>query len=221
MRHNRPETAKPLRAKPRRAETGDPLGGRGYSRAMEQPEPTTREWADVLLRALNESGGPAAAHFNQVAQLARVSCERLAMGAAEIPRVALAARLHDIGQVAIPSAILLKPGPLDADEWTLMRTHPEAGERILAAGASLADVAVMVRHHHERYDGGGYPDGLDGGRTPLGSSVIAVCAAFAAMMKQRPYSDAITVAEAIAEIRRCSGSQFHPAVVAEFCPQFE
>ena len=102
-----------------------------------------------------------------------------------------------------------------------MRTHAEIGERILAAGASLADVAVIVRHHHERYDGGGYPDGLGGERMPLGSSVIAVCAAFAAMMKQRPYSDAITVAEAIAEIRRCSGSQFHPGVVEEFCPQFE
>ncbi len=188
---------------------------------MDRPEPTTREWSDVLLRALAESGGMAAAHFNQVAQLARVTCERLALPPQDVPRIALAARLHDIGQVAVPTAILQKPGPLDEREWEVMRTHAEVGERILAAGASLADVAVMVRHHHERYDGGGYPDRLDGERIPMGSSVIAVCAAFTAMMKQRPYSDAITVAEAIAEIRRCSGSQFHPAVVAEFCPQFE
>jgi response regulator RpfG family c-di-GMP phosphodiesterase len=115
--------------------------------------------------------------------------------AGEIPRISLAGRLHDIGKVAIPTAILLKPGPLDEREWEVMRTHAETGERILRSAASLADVALLVRHHHERYDGSGYPDGLDGARTPLGSSVITVCAAFTAMMRQRPYSDAITVAE--------------------------
>ncbi len=188
---------------------------------MDRPEATTREWSDVLLKALDESGGMGAAHFNQVAQLARVTCERMLLSRQEVPRVALAARLHDVGQVAVPLAILQKPGPLDEREWEVMRTHAEIGERILRAGPSLQDVALMVRHHHERYDGGGYPDRLSGERTPLGSSVISVCAAFAAMMKQRPYSDAITVAEAIAEIRRCSGSQFHPGVVEEFCPQFE
>jgi response regulator RpfG family c-di-GMP phosphodiesterase len=183
--------------------------------------PTTREWTDVLLGALRESGGAGDIDFNQVAQLARTTSERLAVHAGEIPRISLAGRLHDIGKVAIPTAILLKPGPLDEQEWEVMRTHAETGERILRSAASLADVALLVRHHHERYDGSGYPDGLDGARTPLGSSVITVCAAFTAMMRQRPYSDAITVAEAIAELRRCAGTQFHPGVVDAFCEPFE
>ena len=147
---------------------GPAAGRRGYSRAMDHPEPTTREWADVLLKALGEGGGMEAAHFNQVAQLARVTCEHLEIPAHQVPRVALAARLHDIGQVAVPAAILQKPGPLDAQEWEIMRTHAEAGERILAAGPSLSDVALLVRHHHERHDGTGYPDGLRGERTPPG-----------------------------------------------------
>jgi response regulator RpfG family c-di-GMP phosphodiesterase len=180
-------------------------------------EPTSREWADVLLRALGEAGGPGPAHFNQVAQLSRTTAERLGVPAAEIPVVALAARLHDVGKVAI----LGKPGPLDAGEWETMRTHAEIGERILRAAPELSDAALLVRHHHERHDGGGYPDRLGGDSVPAGSRVITVSAAFTAMMKQRPYSDAITVAEAIAELRRCAGTQFDPDVVGVFCSQFE
>jgi len=184
-------------------------------------DPTSREWADVMLRALSEAGGPGPAHFNQVAQLSRTTAERLGVAAPEVPQVALAGRLHDVGKVAIPVAILAKPGPLDAGEWETMRTHAEIGERILRAAPAFSDVALLVRHHHERHDGGGYPDRLAGERVPVGSRVITVCAAFTAMMKQRPYSDAITVAEAIAELRRCAGAQFDPKVVDVFCAQFD
>ena len=129
----------------------------------------------------------------------------------------LAARLHDVGKLAIPDAILTKAGPLDADEWAIMRTHAEIGQRIVAAAPSLAHIAKLVRSHHERYDGFGYPDRLAGKDIPIGASIIAVCAAFVAMMRHRPFSDAITVAEALAEVRRCSGSQFDPQVVEVFC----
>ena len=174
----------------------------------------------VLLRALSEAG-PAPAHFNQVAQLARTTAERMGVPAAEIPVIARAARLHDVGKVAIPASILGKPGPLDPAEWETMRTHAEIGERILRAAPELSDAALLVRHHHERHDEAGYPDRLAGDRVPAGSRVITVCAAFTAMMKQRPYSDAITVAEAAAELRRCAGTQFDPDVVGVFCSQFE
>jgi len=98
-----------------------------------------------------------------------------------------------------------------------MRTHAEIGQRIVAAAPSLAHIAKLVRSHHERYDGFGYPDRLAGKDIPIGASIIAVCAAFVAMMRHRPFSDAITVAEALAEVRRCSGSQFDPQVVEVFC----
>jgi len=109
---------------------------------------------------------------------------------------------------AIPEEILNKPGPLDEEEWEFIRRHTEIGERIITAAPSLAHTAELVRSHHERYDGNGYPDRLAGKDIPLGASIIAVCDAFGAMTKERPYSDAIAV-RALAELRRCSGSHFH------------
>lgn len=98
-----------------------------------------------------------------------------------------------------------------------MHRHTLIGERIISAAPSLAHTADLVRSHHERYDGAGYPDHLAGEEIPFGASIIAVCDAFGAMTKQRPYSDAITVAEALEELRRCSGSQFNPTAVDAFC----
>jgi two-component system cell cycle response regulator len=138
-----------------------------------------------------------------------------------VARIQLAAQLHEIGRVAIPDAILEKAGSLNAEEREIVQCHTAIGERIIAAAPSLADVAALVRSHHERFDGSGYPDGLAGERIPIGACVIAVCDAFGAMMHQRPYSDAITVAEALAEARRCSGTQFHPRVVEVFCELIE
>ena len=97
-----------------------------------------------------------------------------------------------------------------------MRTHAEIGERIVTASPTLEYTAEIVRWHHERYDGLGYPDRLSGEGIPVGARIVAVCAAFVAMMKQRPFSDAITVAEALAEIRRGSGTQFDPQIVESF-----
>jgi HD-GYP domain-containing protein (c-di-GMP phosphodiesterase class II) len=127
-----------------------------------------------------------------------------------------AAQLHDVGKIAIPDAILRKPGPLDEQEWSFVRRHTIVGERILSAAPALAEVAALVRSSHERFDGTGYPDSLARDAIPLGSRIIAVCDAFDAMTSERPYRRAMAPADALAELTRCSGSQFDPRIVAAF-----
>jgi HD-GYP domain-containing protein (c-di-GMP phosphodiesterase class II) len=187
----------------------------------EQPVHRTRECLGLLLKVLNERDPGVLEDLNRMGHLASDTGRALGLDEREIERVELAARLHDVGKLAIPDAILQKPAALDAEEWEVMRTHPEIGARIAASAPSLAHIADLIRSHHERHDGTGYPDGLEGEEIPVPATIIAVCAAFVAMMRHRPYSDAITVEEAMAELRRCAGSQFHPAVVAAFCGTFE
>jgi HD-GYP domain-containing protein (c-di-GMP phosphodiesterase class II) len=127
-----------------------------------------------------------------------------------------AAELHDVGKLAIPDAILDKPGPLDEHEWGFMRRHTIVGERIVASATSLRDVAPIVRASHERWDGGGYPDRIAGEAIPLGARIIAVCDAYDAMITTRPYRSGMIEEEALVELQRCSGSQFDPRVVAAF-----
>ena len=186
----------------------------------EQPPRLTRECLGLLLKVLNEHDPGVLEDLNRMGHLAAETARALGLDARETERVELAARLHDVGKLAIPDAILQKPGPLDPQEWEVMRTHAEIGARIVASAPSLAHTAELIRSHHERWDGRGYPDGLAGEQTPLAAAIISVCAAFVAMMRHRPYSDAITVEEALAELRRCAGSQFHPAVVRAFCGLF-
>jgi HD-GYP domain-containing protein (c-di-GMP phosphodiesterase class II) len=133
-----------------------------------------------------------------------------------IEQVRQAAQLHDIGKVAIPTAILDKTGPLSDQEWTFIRGHTIVGERILNAAPALGEVAHLVRSSHERYDGDGYPDGLVGEAIPIGSRIIFVCDAFDAMTSNRPYRLAMTPRDALAELQRCSGTQFDPVVVTAF-----
>jgi len=127
-----------------------------------------------------------------------------------------AAALHDVGKVAIPDAILDKPGPLDETEWEFMRTHTLIGERILAEAPSLAEAAKIVRSSHERHDGGGYPDGLAGEEIPLAARIVAVCDSFDAMTSDRPYRTAMSTEGALSELHNCSGTQFDPVVLAAF-----
>lgn len=180
----------------------------------------TRECLGLLLKVLNEHDPGVLEDLNRMGHLASDTARALHLDEREVERVELAARLHDVGKLAIPDAILNKPGPLEPAEWEVMRAHAEIGARIVASAPSLAHTADLIRSHHERYDGNGYPDGLAGEEIPLPAAIIAVCAAFVAMMRHRPYSDAITVSEALAEVRRCAGSQFHPRVVESFCALF-
>jgi HD-GYP domain-containing protein (c-di-GMP phosphodiesterase class II) len=125
------------------------------------------------------------------------------------------ALLHDVGKIQIPKEIINKPGPLDDDEWLVMKTHTIEGQRMLErVGGVLARVGAVVRASHERWDGGGYPDGLAGEEIPLAARIVSACDAYNAMTTDRSYRGALPVADAIAELERCSGSQFDPAVVA-------
>jgi len=181
----------------------------------------SRQSADVLLRVLTERDPDLGLHISDVAQLATMTAEAMGVEEHEVKRVQLAAELHDVGKLAIPDSILNKPGPLDDEEWEFMRRHTLIGERIVIAAPSIEHTADLVRSSHERYDGTGYPDQLAGPDIPLGASILAVCDAFDAMTSARVYSDSTSVADALTEIRRCSGTQFHPEVATTFCTLIE
>jgi HD-GYP domain-containing protein (c-di-GMP phosphodiesterase class II) len=175
-----------------------------------------RQTRDVLLQVLNEREPSLNSHAGGVTAYAIALGREVGVAGEDLDVLARAAELHDIGKVAIPEEILQKPEPLDDDEWALMREHTVIGERIVAAAPALRPVARLVRASHERWDGKGYPDGLRGGEIPLGARVIAICDAFDAMVSDRPYSAARSLDEAMAELRRCAGRQFDPALVSAF-----
>jgi diguanylate cyclase (GGDEF)-like protein len=194
---------------------------RMYAQKTSGRKSAGRQSTDVLLRVLGERHMDLEEHTSDVARLAQKTARRLGLSTEDVRRTALAAELHDIGKTAIPDAILNKPGPLDDDEWAFMRRHTLIGERIISAAPSLAPAGELVRSSHERYDGGGYPDALSGDEIPLGSRIIAVCDAYSAMVSDRAYRPGMPVAQAIAELRRCSGTQFHAEIVDAFCAMLE
>ena len=170
-----------------------------------------------LLRALAERHPDLGDHLDGVTELAeRGRPSDSGIDGEELTSCVTPPRLHDIGKVAIPDAIITKPATLSDDEWAFMRRHTMIGERIIAAAPALGAAARLVRSSHEAFDGSGYPDGLAGVEIPLGARIIAVCDAFDAMISERPYSPAKTTAEALAEVRRCAGTQFDPTIVAVF-----
>jgi HD-GYP domain-containing protein (c-di-GMP phosphodiesterase class II) len=166
----------------------------------------------ALSNALRAFDRYTAEHSDETASLAGQVAERLGVGAGEADLIAQVAVLHDVGKIGIPTQILQKTGPLDDDEFSVMREHPVIGERILSGIPELSEVASAIRHEHERWDGGGYPDGLAGEAIPLASRIVLACDAWHAMTSDRPYRRAMARREAVSELRRCAGSQFDPAV---------
>jgi two-component system, cell cycle response regulator len=171
---------------------------------------------DVLLAALRERQPGLAEQSVDVAELARAVAEELGMASEQRDETYRAAQLHEVGKMAIPDAILNKPGPLEDSEWAFVRQHTLIGERIIASAAALVPVARLVRSSGERWDGGGYPDSLRGEQIPLGARVVSVCDAYAAMVSDRPYSVAMKPSRALEELERSAGTQFDPEVVAAF-----
>jgi len=181
----------------------------------------TDQLRDVLLAVISESRADLPEHLREVAELARSVGTRMGLAGEELETVVQGAELHDVGKIAVPDAILSKPAALDAHERAIVERHCEVGERILAAAPSMGRVANLVRASHERFDGYGYPDGQSGNEIPLGARIIAVCDAYQAMTADRPYSEALSSTEAIAELRREAGGQFDPKVVEAFCAAFQ
>jgi diguanylate cyclase (GGDEF)-like protein len=172
-----------------------------------------RQATDVLLQVITEQDSRLDAHVARVCELSGRLAEKLERPAHEVEQIRLAAKLHDIGKTAIPTAILQKPGPLDESECEFKRRHPVIGERIVLAAPSLAHIAPLIRSTHERFDGHGYPDGLCAEQIPLGARIIAVCNAFDAMTNPRPHRDTLSPDAAFAELTRHSSTQFDPGVL--------
>jgi HD-GYP domain-containing protein (c-di-GMP phosphodiesterase class II) len=167
----------------------------------------------ALAAAIEAHDGYTAYHSEEVVALARRVGRKFGLGPASLFELELAALLHDLGKLRLPKAILHKPGPLDDSETALVRRHPIWGAGLLAATPGLQAVAMIVRFHHERWDGTGYPYTLDGPRIPLASRVIAACDAYHAMTSDRPYRDALSAQEALDQLEANAGSQFDPNVV--------
>jgi diguanylate cyclase (GGDEF)-like protein len=167
----------------------------------------------ALASALEERDRYTGEHSESVVDLTARVGDAMAISGDEIEQVRTAALLHDIGKVGVPDEILHKPGKLDEREWEIMRQHPVIGERILRAIPGFGAIARMVRHEHERWDGGGYPDGLSEKAIPVGSRIILACDAYHAMTSDRPYRKAMPHSDAMAELTTNAGTQFDPDVV--------
>ena len=186
---------------------------RMYARKRRRRGGSRGQARDLLIKVMAEREPGLHAHNSGVAELAAAVGRRLGLDAETLDVLIRAAELHDVGKVAVPDGILHKPGPLDDAEWAIMRQHTVAGERILGATESMRPVARVVRASHERWDGGGYPDGLAGEAIPLDARIVCACDAYDAMLARRAYKEPMTRDEALAELRRCSGTQFDPHVV--------
>ena len=169
----------------------------------------------LLLRdLLEEDDEYTGRHTEDVVGLTVAVAERMGLDEDTRRSAELGALLHDIGKIAVPDEIINKPGPLNDEEWAIMKTHTVEGERMLAqVGGLLADVGLVVRASHERWDGGGYPDGLAGDAIPLAACIVSACDAFNAMTTDRSYRKALPLEVAVGELRKHSGTQFCPAVV--------
>ncbi|MDX6376626.1 MAG: hypothetical protein QOE98_929 [Gaiellaceae bacterium] len=177
-------------------------------------EPDAIRIAEAMSRSASVREGVSDLHCARVADLAARVAEHLSLGATAVLRCRLGGWLHDLGKVAIPDRVLSKAGPLTDDEWAVMRTHAALGGEIVGRIPGLADAAPAVRHHHERYDGGGYPDGLVGDEIPIEARIVGAVDTWSAMTEDRVYRSGLARIEGLIELERCSGTQLDPAVVA-------
>lgn len=174
-----------------------------------------------LVRALKESDSDTEAHVKRTQAMGRELGRRIGLTDLEQSQLSLLCLLHDIGKVGIPLEILNKPGKLTREEWEVLKSHAEKGYQIAISSWELKDIAEMIRYHHERWDGRGYPTGLSGEAIPVLSRIISVIDSYDAMVNDRSYRKAISIDDAKAELVRCAGSQFDPHLTEEFLAMLE
>jgi HD-GYP domain-containing protein (c-di-GMP phosphodiesterase class II) len=170
----------------------------GLANALEAKDPYTR------------------GHSERVSEWSRRVALALGLEPSAAAVIAQAGLLHDIGKIGVPEAVLRKHGPLDAEEWELMQRHPLVGADIVAPLEFFAGGAIVIRHHHERHDGRGYPDGLAGGAIPIGARIVAVADVYDALTSERPYRPALDADAGLAHLTAHAGSRFDPDVVSAF-----
>jgi diguanylate cyclase (GGDEF)-like protein len=191
--------------------TGDIVPGHVSRRGAE-----AQDTIAALVASLRAKDPIIGAHSERCSWYVARLAQELDFSEEEASALRLAALLHDIGKLTIPDDVLSKPGPLNEEEWAEMRQHPTTAVHILSGMASTDDAIPAIHHHHEHFDGSGYPDGLAGEEIPLASRILLVADAFDAMTTDRPYGRGMSVEEAVEELKRHSGSQFDPAVVEAF-----
>ncbi len=190
-----------------------PNGSRGAAKAL---SPVALETISSLAMAIDAKDPLTQGHSQKVASYAAMLGNEAGLPEAKVEEIRLAGMVHDIGKVGIPESILNKSGPLDPDEWEAMKAHAEYGAKLLEPLRGLEPVRRMVRHHHEFYDGSGYPDCLAGDQIPLGARILCIADAYDTITSDRSYKKAHTPEEAFAELERCAGAQFDPRLVLVF-----
>ncbi|MDQ2915077.1 MAG: HD domain-containing protein [Chloroflexota bacterium] len=184
--------------------------------ALAETERTYDTTLQALSNALDVRDSETEGHSRRVVDYMELIIAQLPVAPAHLATLRRGALLHDIGKIGVPDSVLRKPAALSDAEWVIMKRHPEHGARIISRIPFLQDVSRIVRHHHERWDGKGYPDGIAGAAIPLGARIFAVADSFDAMTSDRPYRRAMSVKDARVEVARCRGTQFDPEVVDAF-----
>jgi putative nucleotidyltransferase with HDIG domain len=169
--------------------------------------------ASILLKAVTPKDGYTSEHASQVARLSQLVGVELSLNEEEIEMLVVGALLHDLGKLAVSDAILEKPGPLTEQEWAVVKRHSDVGARMIEPIEVLSGAVPVVRHHHEHFDGTGYPDGLEGDEIPLAARIVAAVDAYDVMLRGRPYRQSHTQAEALEELSREAGLKFDRQVV--------
>lgn len=175
---------------------------------------SVHELIEVLISSIEAKDDYTKGHSDRVADLSEAIAKNLLLSQAQIFSIHIAGHLHDLGKLHVPDAILTKTGNLTQEEWTMVEKHPEVGAHILSKVKGFDGVVEMVRYHHERYDGKGYPYGISGQNIPLGARIIAVSDAVDAMLSKRPYRPALSKAVCIEELENGRGLQFDPQIAS-------
>lgn len=191
-------------------------------RMMEEMQENLKDMENAMISALEAKDVYTQGHSQRVCKLVTQIVSKMGIRGKEAEEIITAARLHDIGKIGIREEVLEKPGKLSYQEFAEIMDHPVMGYEIVKKLKAMENVAKIIRHHHERYGGKGYPDGLKGEDIPLGSRIIAVADAFDAMTSKRPYRESpLTISEAVADLKKNAGSQFDPKVVEAFVSVIE